>query len=122
MARFCWLTSRTHMWATSRFTSRTLPSSSSNSALSRGKPSVSSKRTRLPLVHPSRLHLSPSASSLPLSPRGRDQHLSHSGSSRLLSSSSSSSASSQHRALPRGDQRLPGLQLQHRGGNLSQEV
>merc|ERR1712226_1758637 len=40
---------------------------------------------------------------------------------RTLLFSSSSSASSQHRALPRGDQRLPGLQLQRQGGSLSQE-
>merc|ERR1712203_1050818 len=55
-------TSRTHMWAISRFTSRTLPFSSSNSAPSRDKPSVSSRPTPLPLVLPSRLHLSPSSS------------------------------------------------------------
>ena len=93
-----------------RFISKTLPSSSNSLALSRGKPSVSSKPAPLLHARPSRLHLSPSASS---------QLLSLSGSSLPLSSSS---ASSQHRALPRGDQRLPGLQLRPPGGSRSQEV
>merc|ERR1711971_207135 len=79
-----------------------------------------------PRAQPQQLHLSPSASSLPLSLRGRGQHLSHSSSSGLLLSSSSSSASSQHRVFPssRGDQqRLPGgLRLRHLEDSRSQEV
>merc|ERR1711936_419190 len=98
------LTSRTHTRAIFRFISKTLPSSSNSLALSRGKPSVSSKPAPLLHARPSLLHLSPSASS---------QLLSLSGSSLPLSSSS---ASSQHRALPRGDQRLPGLRLRRPGG------
>merc|ERR1712203_119354 len=64
------LTSRTHTRAIFRFISKTLPSSSNSLALSRGKPSVSSKPA--PLLHsrPSRLHLSPSASSQLLSLSG----------------------------------------------------
>merc|ERR1711936_693739 len=88
------LTSRTHTRAIFRFISKTLPSSSNSLALSRGKPSVSSKPAPLLHARPSRLHLSPS------------------GSSQLLSLSS---ASSQHRALPRGDPRLPGPRLRRPG-------
>merc|ERR1711936_449857 len=98
------LTSRTHTRAIFRFISKTLPSSSNSLALSRDKPSVSSKPAPLLHARPSLLHLSPSASS---------QLLSLSGSSLPLSSSS---ASSQHRALPRGDPRLPGLRLRRPGG------
>merc|ERR1711936_685622 len=98
------LTSRTHTRAIFRFISKTLPSSSNSLALSRGKPSVSSKPAPLLHARPSRLHLSPSASS---------QLLSLSDSSQPLSSSS---VSSQHRALPRGDPRLPGLRLRRPGG------
>merc|ERR1712080_104568 len=96
---------------------RTLPSSSSSSALSRGKPSVSSKRT--PLLHEplSRLLPSPSTSSPLLSPRG-SQHLSV---LRLLLSSSSS-ASSQPKELPKEDPQPPGLLHQPRSGPKSQEV
>merc|ERR1711936_1091397 len=97
-------TSRTHIRAIFRFISKTLPSSSNSLALSRGKPSVSSKPAPLLHARPSRLHLSPSASS---------QLLSLSGSSLPLSSSS---ASSQHRALPRGDPRLSGPRLRRPGG------
>merc|ERR1711936_342951 len=89
------LTSRTHTRAIFRFISKTLPSSSNSLALSRGKPSVSSKPAPLLHARPSLLHLSPSASSQPLS---------------------RSSASSQHRALPRGDPRLPGPRLRRPGG------
>merc|ERR1711936_578140 len=98
------LTSRTHTRAIFRFISKTLPSSSNSLALSRDKPSVSSKPAPLLHARPSLLHLSPSASS---------QLLSLSGSSQPLSSSS---VSSQHRALPRGDPRLPGLRLRRPGG------
>merc|ERR1712088_173775 len=97
------LTSRTHTRAIFRFISKTLPSSSNSLALSRGKPSVSSKPAHLLHARPSRLHLSPSASSHLLSLSGSSQPL------------SSSSASSQHRALPRGDPRLPGLRLRRPG-------
>merc|ERR1712203_548040 len=62
------LTSRTHTRAIFRFISKTLPSSSNSLALSRGKPSVSSKPAPLLHARPSRLHLSPSASSRLLSP------------------------------------------------------